>query len=369
MVDPSGFAAELAWARLQMRRLRAATEALPDLTGLRMACCSHLDLKMIPAFEGLARRGAHLYITTCNPYTVRPEVVAHLSAFAQVDADYAMSEEDRQASLGRALHWSPTHLLEIGGELSRIWHQRGSFAPVRGSVEATSAGLQVLSQLSLAYPVFDLNSIAVKENIHNRRMVGLSTWHAFFDRTHLTLHEKRVVIFGFGPVGRSLADAARAYGGLVTVVEQDAGRALEARYAGWDTANRDEAVAVGDVFVTATSAAGVLGLPEFRRMKDGAFLMNVGHRADEIDTAALMAFSHRELLPYIEEVDVDRRKLYLFAGGSMANLTAGQGDSLNAFDLTLAVFLVTIGFLVHRGHTFAPGLYPVPTEVWEPACR
>ncbi len=42
--DPN-FKLELDWARAQMPRVQRALAALPDLTGMRLACSMHLDLK------------------------------------------------------------------------------------------------------------------------------------------------------------------------------------------------------------------------------------------------------------------------------------------------------------------------------------
>ena len=93
----------------------------------------------------------------------------------------------------------------------------------------------------------------------------------------------------------------------------------------------------------------------------------MGHRADEIDVEALLAHPHQEALPFVEAVQVGGRLVYLFAGGSMANLTAGEGDSLNAFDLTLAVLAAGIGYIAGPGAERPPGVYLLPREVWE-AC-
>ena len=66
-------------------------------------------------------------------------------------------------------------------------------------------------------------------------MVGLTTWCAFFSQTYLSLHEKRVLVVGYGMVGQGLAATARAFGGAVMVAEIDAARLLQARYDGWMT--------------------------------------------------------------------------------------------------------------------------------------
>ena len=91
-----------------------------------------------------------------------------------------------------------------------------------------------------------------------------------------------------------------------------------------------------------------------------------GHRADELDLAALDAWPRRTVLPFIEAIQIGQRTLYLFAGGSMANLTAGRGDSLNAFDLTLTALTAGIGHMVRYANTAVPKVHLLPRSAWEP---
>ncbi len=477
--NPGISESDLQWMRLQMRRLRRAIDLLPDLDGVRIACSTHLDEKMIPAFEGLLERGASLFLSTCNGATVRDEVVEHFadSHRVQTNAWRGMGEQCRQKSLWKALAWKPTHLCEIGGEMTFILHGQNAIASsVRASVEATSTGVKTIDDLALRYPVFNWNNVPIKEHLHNRRMVGISTWHTFFERTRLTLHEKNVVVIGYGAVGQSLADSAKAYGGTVIVVERDRGRALEARYAGWNVLSLDEALPIADVVVTATGRPGILGWHEFRLMKSGVFLLNAGHRTDEIDVDTLRNFERRAVIPYVDEIQLGRlsasrmsgnghcesnqnqqsdlqmqgdvddqaeqavlpsefcqeteeldekegenlspeqelegqgdageidadlpegqneeederlhwaesgrvsaamislenlieteehKIIYLFADGSMANLTAGYGDSINAFDLTLAIMIAAIGHAVTAADDYRPRVHLLPTTVWQ----
>jgi adenosylhomocysteinase len=49
----------------------------------------------------------------------------------------------------------------------------------------------------------------------------------------------------------------------------------------------------------------------------------------------------------------------------MANLTAGWGDSLNAFDVTLATMVAGLGHIFSaEGAGSRPGLRPLPRHVW-----
>ena len=358
------FARDLAWARLQMPLTRARSEALPRLEGARLACSMHLDLKMVPAVEAVLERGAAVFLTTCNPTTVRDEVVAHLRARgAEAHAWKDMPPEAFREGIARALAWAPTHLCEMGADLSLALHARGGPSGVVAGLEATGSGIARMRTLALRYPVFNWDDLPIKEGLHNRWLVGVSTWHTFVERTRLTLHGKRVLVVGHGLVGQGVADVARSLGGRVLVAERDAARLLEARYAGWEAGPLSaELLARADVIVTATGVAGVLGAEELRHLRAGCFLLNVGHLADEIDVAALGP--RREVLPYVEEVRPHGVPVYLFAGGSMANLTAGWGDSLNAFDVTLATMVAGLGFLFTEGGRSAPGLHALPRPVW-----
>jgi adenosylhomocysteinase len=128
----------------------------------------------------------------------------------------------------------------------------------------------------------------------------------------------------------------------------------------------EDAIGEADVVVTATGVACVVGEAQMRHLRSGAFLLNVGHRDDEIDLGTLLSHPHREVLPFVEEVSLGDRIVYLFAGGSMANLTAGFGDSLNAFDVTLAVMMAGIRHITHAGMREPPGLHILPRQAWEP---
>ncbi len=215
------------------------------------------------------------------------------------------------------------------------------------------------------YPIFNWDDLPVKEGLHNRHMVGLTAWHTFFQTTHLTLHEKTVVVIGYGLVGQGVAAAAKAYGGQVQVAELNPARALQAKYDGWPVVDLAEAVKQADVIATATGAYDVVNAGHLDSMKDGTFILNVGHVAEEIAVDHLKAnATHSQPMPYVDAYQLGNKTLYLMADGSMLNLTAGYGDSLNAFDVTLAVMASGIGHIVGTGANSPAGLYLLPEEAW-----
>ena len=151
------------------------------------------------------------------------------------------------------------------------------------------------------------------------------------------------------------------------MAEIDPARALQARYDGWAVVDLATAVEQADVIATATGAKNVLSARHLERAKDGVFILNVGHVAEEIDVGFLQGLPHSEPMPFVNAYQLADKTLYLLANGAMFNLTAGYGDSLNAFDVTLAVMAAGIGHIVGAGEQHAAGLYLLPQSAWQPA--
>lgn len=362
------FVKEIQWSRRHMTRTLKQVESLPDLSHVRIACNMHLDLKMIPLVEGLLKKNAHVFLTTCNPTTVQDDVVAYLvAAGAEACAWRNMSNEAWHDSWEQAIAWHPTHLCEMGADITTLLHQRNDFGDVVACLEATGSGVSRLPSDRPGYPIFNWDDLPVKEGLHNRHMVGLTAWQTFFQTTHLTLHEKRVLVIGYGLVGQGVAAAAKAYGGQVMVAERNPARRLQAAYDGWHVVEIEDVIATTDVIATATGAKKVLNAALLDQTKDGVFILNVGHVAEEIDCEYLKQYPNDEVMPFINAYSLKDKTLYLMADGSMLNLTAGFGDSLNAFDVTLAVMASGIKHIVTHGQHVEPAVYLLPQSVWETA--
>jgi adenosylhomocysteinase len=356
------------WAAAQMPRVARAVSGLPDMQGVRLAMSMHLDMKMVPLVAGLRAKGAELYITTCNPATVRDAVVAEMRGLgAEVVAWKDMGQADWDTAIAGGIDWGPTYLSEMGADYTHHLLTTGRAMPsVRAGLEATGSGINRLRGALPPWPIFNWDDLPVKEGLHNRHMVGLTTWAALFQRTLLSLHEKTVLVVGYGSVGQGLAASARAFGGTVMVAEIDPGRALQARYDGWRVATVEALAPEADVIVTATGARHVLPFPVMEGLRDGCLLLNAGHLIDEIELGPLMALPSGSPTPGVTTHSLPSgNRVHLFVGGAMANLTGGEGDSLNAFDVTLAVMAAGIGYVVGDGAAAEAGVHVLPQEVWE----
>ena len=368
-----GLDARLEWIARHMPLTAEVVRGMPSLAGVRLACSVHIEPKMAHGLEGLMERGAALFLTTCNPATVRDDVVRRLqSRGAAAHAWNGMGASDTAEAERRALEWNPTHVWETGANLARAVVAGGG-AGIAAGMETTGSGVSRLRSLAAEgrfppFPIYNCDGVPIKEGLHNRYLVGQTAWHTFTERTRLSLQRMRILVVGYGPVGQGVAQTARALGGTVSVAERDPARVLEARYDGFPSGTLEELAAHADVLVTATGARHVVTSAHLQRLPDGCFLMNVGHTDDEIEVAALGA--RREMIPFVEETRVGAKRLYLIARGSMANLVAGQGDTLNSFDITMAVMLSGIRHTVSaQARSLPPGLHPLPRSAWEAVAR
>lgn len=361
------FDRELVWNNRHMVRTAKVVNQLGDCTGKKLAVSTHLDIKMVPFYEGYLKQGGELFITTCNPTTVRDQVVEYLVAHgAEAQAWKNMDDKAWQESLHTALEWQPDYLCEFGAQLGGLYHSGQYAFDITASLEGTGSGVSVLQSLSLKHPVFNWDDLDAKEGLHNRHMVGLSAWQAFMERTHLSLHEKNVVVIGYGLVGQGVAASARAFGGAVSIAERDPSRILQARYDGWNCDSLENLIKNADVVVTATGVAGVVGQEALMALKNEAFIMNVGHVSHEIALDQLQGYEIDEVMPEIFEYRKQDKSFFALSNGAMFNLTAGYGDSLNAFDVSLALMASGVKHMLHESHNYQSGMYVLPDAAWKP---
>lgn len=360
-------ARRIEWASRHLPLTHWACDSLPSLDGMRLAATVHLDIKFAVAALEMQRRGAEIFLAAASRHTTRDDVVEHLVGSGMASSAWrGMAEAERLDGVEKALDWGPTHACEMGADISVLAADRGYQGMVAG-LEATQTGINRLAGVSPPYPLFNWDHVPIKSGLHNRYAVGRSTWITFVNRTQLSLHARRVVVVGFGPVGRGLADVARALGGDVAIAEVDDVRRLEARHAGWLTGDLDDLLPTAEVVVTATGRAGVLTADRLALLPDGSFVVNAGHADDEIDLAALAG--RTEVVPQVESCRVGGKEVYLFAGGAPANITAGFGDTLDSFDITLAVLVRGIGHIASGNLTEPAGVHLLPDTAWRPVAE
>ncbi len=361
-------ARELEWLLEFVPATRRAAISLPSLEGERLLVVCHLDLKMIPYFDALVGKGAEVWACAANPATTRDEVAGHLETLGvRVPARASDPPERHAAHLSAAISAGPTLLSEMGADATAA--TAGRLEGVRGGLEATGTGIKRLSGLDLAYPVFNWDEVPIKQGLHNRHLVGLVATNTFLDVTGLSLYGKRVLVVGYGPVGRGAADAARSFGAVVEVCDLDPAARLAAAHLGFATPRLEEALPHTDVVFTATGRDGAVPFEALAHCKSGVFLANLGHTNGELPAEELRRRVVAAPRPHVERCEVEGRELYLLAGGAMFNLAAGPGDPYDTFDLVTALMIEATGFLAREGASYPPGVHLLPKDVQDRAAE
>lgn len=316
-----------------------------DYRGKRLAMWAHITrASTLPILSALKQAGAEIVIGACNVDSTDDAAAAYAAAQGiRVYGWQGVSRSEYLENLAIVRSFDADYLCDMGGELSVAYLDKTP--PVKGALEATTTGLHLLKKHSLPFPVFDWNSIPLKD-LHNRFHVGDSIWPAYSHVTQMGLFGKRVLVVGQGPVGKGIAERARALGAIVQVTDLDPLRLLEARHLGCEPVDLDRGLAHCDIIVTATGVDGALREKQLARVRPGAIVFNAGHSNREIDLDWLYQQPHRRLKAHIERFDLENTHLFLLAQGSLLNLAAGAGPyGVDQFDHYSAVMLLGIAWM------------------------
>jgi adenosylhomocysteinase len=360
--------------------LRSIRERFADsqpLAGTKVAACLHVTAETANLMVALAAGGAEPALCSANPLTTQDEVAAALvEQGVPVQAAHGEDVEAYARHVHALAAWAPDVTLDDGADLLVLLHEQEKASAVRGGAEETTTGLLRLRRLEaegrLACPVIAVNESRTERTFNDRYGTGQSALDGILRATNLLLAGRTLVLCGYGPTGRGIAQRARGAGAAVIVCEVDPLPALEARMDGFEVMTALEAAERGDLFVTVTGSRSVLRREHFERMKDGAVLANAGHFDVEIDLPALAALADgrvRRVLPLVDEYELDGRRLHLLASGRVVNLAAGQGHPAAVMDMSFANLALAVEHLVLDGAELENRVLDVPKAIDEEIAR
>lgn len=359
---------ELDW----MRRLYPVTHqaarsiAGRDYRGRTLIISGHLLMDNITVTLPFLEAGASVVALACNEDSTDDRAAAYLArAGARVLGWSGMTPAERQELVALAASLSADAVSDMGAEVTVAMARHGH-RPL-GALEATTTGLHLLAEAgTMPFPVFDWNSIPLKDALHNRWHVAATLWPTFDQVTGMNLFGRKVLVVGFGPVGRGVAQRAAALGATVFVAELDPVRMLEAQHFGCRPVSLEEGLQQARIVVTATGRSGVVGRDSFGWLQDGTILLNVGHGSREIDVEALDEQSRRRVRPWIDSYDLTGgRTVYLLNRGSLLNLAPGSAAfGADLFDPFSAIIIRGLDWLLQGGaQDYGPGLHAFPISL------
>ena len=372
-----GGALKIEWADRQMPVLAGIRERFAlerPLEGWRISACLHVTAETANLMRTLAAGGADAVLCSSNPLSTQDDVAASLVAHHGIPT-FAIKGEDRDSyysHIAAALDHQPQVTMDDGADLVSELHTRRTelLDGVIGGTEETTTGVIRMRAMAadgkLRYPILGVNEALTKHLFDNRYGTGQSAIDGILRATNVLIAGKQVVVGGYGWVGRGIASRVAGLGGIVTVVEVDPIRALEAAMDGFRVATAAEAAAIGDIFITATGNLNVWGASHFPTMRDGAILANAGHFNDEFELDALeaQADSSREVRPFTREyLMADGRRLYVLADGRLVNLGAAEGHPSIVMDMSFANQALGLEWLRQHAGELEPRVYAIPEEI------
>jgi adenosylhomocysteinase len=380
-VTDLGLAAEgvrrIEWAEREMpvlRLIRQRFEQEQPLAGLRIGACLHVTTETANLMRTLKAGGADVVLSASNPLSTKDDVAAALVAEYGIPT-FARRGEDRDtyyAHLNAVADFRPQVTMDDGCDLVSLLHTErpAQVAEILAGTEETTTGVVRLKAMAadgaLGFPVIAVNEAQTKHLFDNRYGTGQSTVDGILRATNLLIAGRRVVVAGYGWVGRGIATRMHGMGAHVAVIEVDPIRALEALMDGYQVKTVAEAAPWGDLFITATGNINVFRREHFEAMHDGAVMANSGHFDAELDLPALreMAEGHiKEVRDNVQEFDVGGKRLNLIAEGRLVNLGAAEGHPAAVMDMSFADQALTAEWLVRNHEGLQPKVYDVPAEI------
>lgn len=365
------------WARDHMQILDNTINRLKKsrpLKGITLGFCLHVTKETAVLLMGARDLGATVAVCGGNPLTTQDDIAAFLASEGiNVYAWNGQSGKEYDWCISQVLNHKPDILTDDGADMNVMAHfdKRYENLNVMGATEETTAGVTRIKAIErqgrLRYPVIVVNDAYTKHMFDNRYGTGQSTIDGYLRAMNLLIATKRIVVAGYGWVGRGVASRCAGMGGKVIVTEVDPVKALEAHMDGYEVMRMSDAARAGDIFITCTGMTGVIRKEHIARMKEGAIMGNVGHFDVEIDTEFLLsgkAGRVREIRPNLDECTLDDgKRVYLVGKGRLANLVAAEGHPPEVMAQSFSNQILSIMYILKNHKTMEHKTIRVPDEI------
>lgn len=365
------------WVKEYMPVLRSLDKELSKtkpLLGKKMVVTIHLEAKTAYLAQILKNAGAEVAITGSNPLSTQDDIAAALvESGISVFATHNCSNAEYDEYLHRALDIKPDLIIDDGGDLVHLLHnERADLAKnIIGGSEETTTGVHRLkaldSQNKLTFPMIAVNDAYCKYLFDNRYGTGQSSLEAIMHSTNLVIAGKNVVVAGYGWCGKGVAMRAKGLGANVIVTEINPIKAVEAMFDGFQVMTMEQAAPLGDIFITVTGCCDVINKTHYALMKNGAILSNAGHFDLEVNVIDLRNLSVQP--PYEARKHItaytmsDGRKINLIGEGRLVNLAAGDGHPSEIMDLSFAMQILSMLYLLENKNKLGNNVHILPEEL------
>ena len=332
---------ELAEAEMPgLMALRAEYKDEQPLAGARIAGCLHMTIQTAVLIETLIALGAEVTWSSCNIFSTQDQAAAAIAAAGiQVYAWKGLDEESFDWCIEQTLFFGEDRkplnmILDDGGDLTNMVIDRFPelVAGIKGLSEETTTGVHRLYERvkagTLPMPAINVNDSVTKSKFDNKYGCKESAVDAVRRATDIMLAGKRVIVCGYGDVGKGTAASFRGAGSIVTVTEIDPICALQAAMDGFEVKKLASVIPTADIVITTTGNKDIVLESNFRAMKDKTIVCNIGHFDNEIDMAWLngnYGNTKIEIKPQVDKYTIDGVDILVLAEGRLVNLGCATG--------------------------------------------
>ncbi|ROI00315.1 adenosylhomocysteinase [Chryseobacterium daecheongense] len=334
---------EIALAEAEMPGLMAIREeygAEQPLKGARIAGCLHMTIQTAVLIETLVALGAEVTWSSCNIFSTQDHAAAAIAAAGiPVYAWKGMNAEEFDWCIEQTLFFGEDRkplnmILDDGGDLTNMVFDKYPelTKEIKGLSEETTTGVHRLYERmqngTLVMPAINVNDSVTKSKFDNKYGCRESAVDAIRRATDVMLAGKRVVVCGFGDVGKGTAASFRGAGSIVTVTEIDPICALQAAMEGYEVKKLDTVIENADIIITTTGNFNIVQGSHFKKMKDKTIVCNIGHFDNEIDMAWLnenYGSTKYEVKPQVDVYNIDGNEIIILAEGRLVNLGCATG--------------------------------------------
>lgn len=334
---------EIELAEAEMPGLMSLREEYGEeqpLKGARIAGCLHMTIQTAVLIETLQALGAEVTWSSCNIFSTQDQAAAAIAAAGtSVYAWKGMNEQEFDWCIEQTLFFGeekkPLNLiLDDGGDLTNMVLDKYPHLVdgIKGLSEETTTGVHRLYERmkngTLPMPAINVNDSVTKSKFDNKYGCKESAVDAIRRATDVMLAGKRVVVCGYGDVGKGTAASFRGAGSIVTVTEIDPICALQAAMDGFEVKKLETVVGNADVVITTTGNKDIVRAEHFEAMKDKTIVCNIGHFDNEIDMAWLngnYGNTKVEIKPQVDKYTIDNNDIILLAEGRLVNLGCATG--------------------------------------------
>jgi len=310
------------------------------LKGARIAGCLHMTIQTAVLIETLVEMGAEVTWSSCNIFSTQDHAAAAIAAAGiPVYAWKGMNEEEFDWCIEQTVFFGEKKeplnmILDDGGDLTNLVLDKYSelVNEIKGLSEETTTGVHRLYERvkngTLPIPAINVNDSVTKSKFDNKYGCKESAVDAIRRATDVMIAGKRVVVAGYGDVGKGTVASFSGAGAIVTVCEIDPICALQAAMDGYEVKKMNSVISNADIIVTATGNKDILKEEHFRLMKDKAIVCNIGHFDNEIDMSWLnenYGDTKIEIKPQVDLYNIDNKEVIILAEGRLVNLGCATG--------------------------------------------